>query len=225
MVTFKSETELARVVVRYMRDHGWEVWQEVDGFYDLLGTKNGQLWGIETKLHFGTAVLAQAWRRGASLHWVSVAVPAGPKDKLQRSFLLKVARDNGIGVLRVQDPYAYGSKASVTERVPPKLKRARGADRLLARLGAIPQDYAEAGTNRGGYWTSFKGTCERVVAFVGSHPGCTVKEVVETVPTHYASKASARARLTLMCESGVVDVRAVRDGTVLRLYPAVMGIL
>lgn len=217
MMVFTSETELARVVVQHLRDEGWQVWQEVDGFFDLIATKNNQLWGIETKLHFGTAVLAQAWRRGASLHWVSVAVPPGPKDELQRTFLLKVARDNGIGVLRVTPGY---KRWNVAERVAPKLKRARGADKLLARLGTIPQDFVEAGTNRGGYWTTFKGTCERVVAFVGEHPGCTIKEVVEAVPTHYASKSSARANLALMCERGVVDVGAVRDGTVLRLYPA-----
>ena len=213
---FATEAELARVVVQHVRENGWQVWQEVDGFFDLIATKNGQLWGIETKLHFGTAVLAQAWRRGARLHWVSVAVPPGPKDGLQRQFLLKVARDNGIGVLRVTPGY---KRWDVSERVAPKLKRACGADKLLARLGSIPQDFVEAGTNRGGYWTAFKDTCERVIAFVEAHPGCTVKEVVEAVPTHYASKPSARANLAVMCERGVVGVGVARDGAVLRLYP------
>jgi len=73
---FGIEVELGAVVVRWLRvDMGWEVWQEVDGIYDFLALRNGLLWGVETKLRFGAAVLTQAWqRRHRHVYFVSVAM-------------------------------------------------------------------------------------------------------------------------------------------------------
>jgi len=210
---YEKETELARAVVVWLRANGWEVWQEVDGFFDILAVCAGVLWSIETKLAFSSPVLVQAWRRRGSAHRISVATLPGPSHRSTRLYHARCARELGIGVVSVD---RYG----VRERTVGRLHRAPGATKLLKRLEMIPRDYVEAGTNGGGYWTPFKGFVERLEAYVGAHSGCAVKAVVRDVPHHYATEASARNRVGLLAKQGVFEnVRAEYVGRALCLYP------
>jgi hypothetical protein len=52
------------------------------------------------------------------------------------------------------------------------------------------------------------------------HPGCSMKEALDNIETHYASKASARSSMVVWIERGKVpSVRLERDGRRLILKP------
>lgn len=212
---FKRETELAAVVVEWLRERGWSVWQEVDGFYDIVAVKDATVWSIETKLVFGSQVLAQAYRRSQTgqVHFASVAVPPGPSDRSVGVFLQRAAKETGIGLLRVDmDPFR--AEPLVKEQQRPRMHRdPRYAPKLIAKLATMPQDYAEAGTNEGGYWTRFKQFSIDLAAYVGAHPRCTVRDAIKGIRHHYCSDASARARTTQLAEQGVL-VPVVLDRSV-----------
>lgn len=210
-MSFAKETELAGVVVSWLRSEGWQVWQEVDGYYDILAVLGARMWSIETKLSFGLPVVAQAWERSRHVHWASVAVPAAARDRAPR-MLDSVCGHYGIGVLLV-------GLTEVEVRLPPALHRKQGDAELRARLAGIPQDFAPAGQS-GSYWTGHKGTSQRLAEYVGRHPGSTVKEVVAAIDHHYRRDSTARARIASLALDGVYPgVRVEREGKLLRLYP------
>jgi hypothetical protein len=188
------------------------VWQEVDGFFDIVAVKDATVWSIETKLVFGSQVLAQAYRRKQSgqVHFASVAVPPGPSDRSVGVFLQRAAKETGIGLLRVDmDPFR--AEPLVKEQQQPRAHRdPRRASDLIAKLATMPQDYAEAGTNEGGYWTRFKQFSTDLVAYVAANPHCTVASAIKNVPHHYRTDASARARTTLLAEQGTFESRHQR---------------
>lgn len=76
----KSETEVARPVVEWLRAEGWEVYQEVSMGYadttcDIVATSGSLLWAIEAKRSKTLALVdqARAWLGYANL--VSVVTP------------------------------------------------------------------------------------------------------------------------------------------------------
>lgn len=218
MRDFATEAALACVVVAWLHDEGWDVWQEVDGRYDIIARNGSRLWAIETKLAFGAPVLAQAWdrRRSGNVHWVSVAVPPGPKDWNTRHYLEHIAHCDGTGVLHV-------APDGVARMIAPVLTRHMQASqlhRMLDKLDKTPKDAAQAGTNRGGYWTEFKGTAGRVATFVRRKPGCTLRELVDSIDHHYGTDSTARSRIGKLAEQGVFKgVRVERDGKRILLFP------
>ncbi len=83
-----TEVELARPVVAWLGDLGWEVFQEVSAggsVADIVARRGPVLWVVEVKRSLGLSLLGQAhaWKRRA--HRVSVAVPAGRDTTARRS--------------------------------------------------------------------------------------------------------------------------------------------
>ena len=63
--------------------------------------------------------------------------------------------------------------------------------------------FAQGGST-GTYWTPLKGTSEKLRRFVWDHPGCSIRQAVEHIETHYASKESAKAHLLRLAREGVI---------------------
>lgn len=224
---FATEAKLAAIVVSWLQRDGWQVWQEVDGQYDILAQCGPRLWAIETKLHLGVKVLAQALRRRQDAHWASVAVPrpSGHRDYDVEHLLERTAAMHGIGILQVTGPNGMrGALGGVDVRLAPVMTHRKSwpaVAKLRKRLETVPQDAVDAGTNRGGYWTPWKGTAERTQRFVRANPGCTLRELVDGIEHHYQRDSTARARLGELAEKGVIGgVRVEREGKRIRLYPA-----
>lgn len=217
---YGTEKDLARDVVAWLRSEDWEVWQEVHGVYDIVAKCGPVLWAIETKLTLNIKVLAQARRRRIDVHRVSVAVPPkAPKDYDSLEFLERIAADYGIGIIHAM-PGQYGG---IREHSAPAFIRHKhngGCVRLREHLAKMPQDFVEAGGNRGGYWTRFKDTAGNVVRFVAEHPGASLKETIDAISHHYGCPSTARARIGKLAEKGVIKgVRVERDGKRIKLYP------
>lgn len=223
----ETEVELARPIVAWLLDLGWEVFQEVCGWSassapsgpraDIVARRGRVLWVIEVKRSLDLTVLGQAhiWKRRA--HRVSVAVPFR-RDSTGRDFALLAAAGDGIGVLVAR--HVYDGEIKVVEHLRPELRR-----RVLGiELVESQKTWAEAGNAEGKRWSPFKQTCKLVREVVEQTPGLTIREVVDRVDHHYASVASARGSLLTWARAGRLDGVKVLGGTKttghLRLYPS-----
>ena len=215
-----SEQALAAVVVRWLEEQHWTVYQEVTagGIADIVAVQDRRSWVIECKMTFGLDVLAQASDWKGRANWCSVAVPHRTRGRGRGGALgEQVARWLGVGVLLEVDD------VTVREEVPARLWRIdgrRGARNIRDVCNEGHRTHAAAGASGGGRWTPFRQTCENIARLALEKPGITVKELVASIEHHYSTPASARAHLPTWIEKGIVDgVRLERDGRALRLYP------
>lgn len=207
----RSEEQLAAVVVAWLRDQHWRVYQEVDtgaGRVDILAEQVGQLWAIECKTSFGLDVISQADRHRERCTFASAATP--------RQFVCDLGevlcKLRGVGVLFV-------TSDGVRELVAPRPNRRAPVTKVLAKLEPEHETFCAAGTAGGGHWSPFKRTCRDVLAYVTAHPGCTVKALVDGVRHHYRDNSSARSNLPRWIEARKVPgVRLSRNGRELRVY-------
>lgn len=93
-----------------------------------------------------------------------------------------------------------------------------GPSRTLELLDEDMKRYAPGTTAAAGYSTAWRRTMDRCAAFVKQHPGCTVKEIIEQVDYHYASKSGARQGILLWLQKRE-DVDARHEGRCIRFYP------
>lgn len=223
-----SEEQFAATVVAWLRDQKWEVYQEVqperDGSRaDIVAVQNRILWVVETKLNYSLELLWQAKQWLGFAHYVSIAVPYGSARSRGRDMTLTVCKALGVGLLtgRVYGYGIDGGDVAIEERMAPHLERKISAHYLRDFLSDRHKDYAPAGNARSLYYTPFKRTCESVLAAVKKTPGITMKELIASIQTHYASEASARSCLAYWIEAGKVEgVRGEKDKGKWRLYPA-----
>jgi hypothetical protein len=213
----ESEASMAEKLVTWLKDQKWRVYQEVatrsapSARADIVARRGPLVWIIECKVRFGLDVLGQAFHWRPYAHLVSVAVM--PSNHRQTEFLLQVLADYGIGYLTV-----YGS-GSIHEDVRPAFRR-RIDERLKNKLRKEHETYAKAGNALSHYFSPFKGTCIDVLAYVQQFPGCTLKQLVENVQTHYASAASAKSALASWIQAGKVPgVRVDRSTHPMRVFP------
>lgn len=208
---FKSETELAAILVPWLTDQEWEVFQEVQlsrggRVADIVARRDSIIWIIECKLSLGFAVLDQACNWLFYAHYVSLAAPT--RHLRSAHICLQTL---GIGYLQI-------SRGDVSEISRPRLNRSARADRVCLR--DEHKTWAQAGNANRGHFTPFKDTCRNVRNMVTQQPGITMKELIDRVPTHYSSSSTARSALAKWIQRGVVKgVESRRDGRYLRLYP------
>lgn len=211
-----TESDLARKVVMWLNEQHYEVYQEVAshrGIADIVAVMGGRLWVIETKTSMSLSVMAQAHRWQPYAHWVSVGVPYNSGH----GFPQKICQHFGIGIVRVKMTEASYRHSDVIETLPAQLHR-----RALIKNWRFHEEqktYAVAGNNNGSHWSPYKQTCSAIVSYVKDHPGCCLKEVVENIRHHYASRSGAKQCLSYWAQAGKVPgIRCDRDGRYLRFY-------
>jgi hypothetical protein len=213
-----KEALLAHSVIEWLQNQGWEVYQEVCYCYggprcDIVATRGPLLWAIEVKTSLTTAVLGQAydWLQLANL--VSVAVPLRHRRNPALAYFY---RSTGIGEIGIDDRF---SSVVVLESWRPRLQRKIRSD-LRDALREEHKSYAVAGNSDCLYYSPFKDTCREVVRYVASNPGCTMKEMIDSIHTHYASVSSAKSALAKWIDmKKIAGVEARRDGRLIKLYP------
>jgi len=221
---FLKETDLAECVITWLDGLRWEVFQEVQPYQhgqtaDIVARQAPLLWIIETKLSMSLSLLEQAcgWLNRAN--YVSIAVPY--TSQRSGNIVSAILRHFGIGLLRVS---SYGDyEEPVRELIAPRLRRS-----IDPHLGRILRDehktYAKAGNAHSRRLSAFKATCLAVRRVVDAEPGITLKDLLSKIETHYASTATARSCLAKWGQAGDIEgVRVLREGKVIRLYPAEGG--
>ncbi len=223
----KSEADLGKIVVRYLEDLGWEVFQEVSWGggggkrADIVAVKDRVVWVLELKKTFGFDVLAQAeeWIHWNCAHKVSVVTPAPKRSIKNYHFRRKMARQVGVGWLQVREG-RWGQPDYVTTEEKPRIQRRLRRDHIGTYLREEHKTTLEAGSQGGGYWTPFKGTAIAVRETVRRFPGISLKELIEKVDHHYRSDAGARSSIRKWVEKGVIEgVEFRKEGRKWTLHP------
>lgn len=188
-----KESDLAKVVVDWLKVQHWDVYQEVQmhsfgSIIDILAVRQNITWAIECKTSLSLTVLAQAYRH-SNICYRSIAVPNTKKrNDIGRDFAEKIARNYGIGIICV-DVNSFSNR--IIERVPAKLKRSgyRFKRYLIDKLVPEQKDFAEAGNANNERYTPYGNTIRQVKFFIRNHPGCTIKDICNTLKTHYGEHA------------------------------------
>lgn len=239
----KSESDFARLIVQYLQDEKWEVYQEVEGpsgIADIVATggpRNSLLWVIECKQSLNLTVMDQAdrWRPYANM--VSVGIPVDGRERSQFQFGKKCCELNGIGVMEVRDPSTSRILASMTgeasrdkatqpvrQTIAPALFR-KPLKGLAQLLRPQHKTYCEAGTAAGKRWTPFKETALAVRNYVWKHPGVDAHTLVKNIKHHYKQPVTAVVQLVDLAERGVIEgVRVERAYRKILFFPQVAGL-
>lgn len=224
-----TEADLAAVVVRWLEERGFDVYQEVElerqGIRaDIVARRGPELTIVETKTSASLALLGQVMERRRFAHRVYAASP------VKRGPFVDACKEMGIGVLAVHvggpgmyTPYK-GSMAipldppSVTEIEPSRRWNARPL-KLASRLRPEHKTACPAGSPTGGHWSRWRDTCAQLAAVVAREPGLSLREALspDRMRHHYASLASARSSLMTDIRAGAIP--GVRFDDDSKLWP------
>lgn len=213
-----TETQIAEKVVAWLQDQDWDVYQEVSpkrsqGIADIIAVQGSVYWIIEVKTYLGLAVLAQAVRWRGHSHMRAVAIPKSKKDSQTRWFAERIAKDYGVGIIRVANRGSIRYIPGDFESKP------RLLESLASSIRPEHKNYSKAGTPGGGYYTEFKATVDRLKVYLGKHPGATMKQIVADIEHHYANSRSARATLLKRIDAGVIQgIRREKQDHVIHFY-------
>jgi hypothetical protein len=216
-----TEIDIAALVVQWLYDLRWDVYQEVQLRYggpiaDIVATQGSLVWGIEVKRHLGTVVIEQARYWLGYCNYVSVATPTG-RNAHHSGILYDYLKWKGIGHLAIV--YPGTGVENIHERLAPRLHRRR-SHLMRKSLRDEHKTFAPAGNAAGKRWTPFQGTCTDILKYVMAHPGTDLKTMLASIRTHYHSTDTAKACIAKWAEKGIIDgVRSVKDGGSWKLYP------
>lgn len=220
-----SESDIAKKVIQWLGDSGWDVYQEVQIHFggniaDIIATQDlfpsgaRISWAVETKMALSEKVVVQAMSWQPMANYVSVAVPRGKRRRVG-GLAERYLHWLGIGLIVV------GSDVDQWQK--PRLSRAKTVSRrrLIQSLRPEHKYWAEAGNDRGERYSPFKRTCKAVRRAVEENPGCTMKKLLALVADHhYQSDASFKICIAKWAGLGkVAGVRIDRQGRKLRFYP------
>lgn len=225
---FENEAAMAAVVVDWLRDVGWHVYQEVQpmrsyAIADIVASKADDILVVEAKLQLTLGVLAQAMKWQAHADQIAVAVPQIAHRTNQ--FVLTVCSTLGIGLWLVHAPFAapgdrFYRPGRVTELVRPRRGQGGRDGFLRGVLTPERENYAAAGNANGRRYTPFTATRDALVSVVTGEPGIALNEAVDKIQHHYAGSGSARQSLLYWIKHGKVQgVRAQKTAGKWWLYP------
>lgn len=213
-----TEEQIAAIVVQWLTDMRWTVYQEVQcesygKIADIVArNEKGILWIIETKQTFGLKLLDQAYKWIGMAHYISVAVP-----KFQISFIGdKILKSCGMGYLYVN------TENTVRELIHPNFQRKLSLFNIGTYLTDAHKTFAKAGNARGDRYTPFQQTCRNILNWVKLHPGITLKELLsdKNFKTHYCSINTAKSCILKWGTQGLIKGVEFRlEGKSYKLYP------
>src|SRR3972149_11141908 len=175
-----TEVDLAKPVISYLEERGWDVYQEVliyGKIADIVATFDKLTWIIECKTSLSLKLLEQiyAWRGRAN--FLSIAIPTTVGDGFVKNLLI----NNRIGVLSVN------KYSEVFENIHPQLNRK--VINIQKFIRPEHKIWAEAGSQHG-YYTPFANTKRNIEYRIKQYPnGILFKDFIKLTEHHYASEA------------------------------------
>ena len=211
-----KETELAEVVVNWLQDYKWDVYQEVESSItlcvaDIVAIQKHLSWVIECKTTLSLSLIRQADNWFGKANYISVAVPYPHKIGKDQIFVRRILEKLGIGLL-------YISNDDVKEEVRPQLNRYI-YPKPKTYLKEEHKVWAKAGNNLNERYTPFQDTCGQILREIRLSPGLTVKELIGKINHHYRTPESAKGSLLKWGQEGLIKgVIVKRDKNNLRFY-------
>lgn len=220
----ESEAALARSVVTELQRLGYETYEEVALGYgskraDVVGVRGPVVAIVECKTAMSLRLLDQLCEWDGYAHYLIGAVPYYRRGRA----VFRLLHAIGAGLWSVGQYSDSG--LDVREDIAPQLRRRADTRRLLRSLNPAQRSgqMAQAGTNGGGYWTPFAGTCRAIADTVREAPGITLREALAKAGHHYSSTKSALSAMPALIRKGVVAGVWMEDGRAARLYPKPVG--
>lgn len=189
-----SEEEIGRAVMAYFTERGFECYPEVDmggPRPDVVAYRRPLLIGVECKVTFGLAVIAQARELAAYVHRSFVAVPAAKRSNA-RWLADRVCRAEGVGVLLA---HRARDGVKITEQLAPRTRRKVPFAAKVAESLTPAMRCTEPGSTTGGHWTTFRGTMNAIRRFCERHPGALTPDIVREVEHHYTRDSTFKSSL------------------------------
>lgn len=203
-----KEIDIAKSVIKWLENYNWTVYQEVkipnfSKIADIIAVQNNIVWVIEVKTALGLKVIAQAncWRFKAN--YLSVATPCNRDTDIKNlvnDFLLW----RGIGHLNVSHNTINADFNNIYESIRPKLYRKADAKSILDNLKKEHKTYAEAGNNKGSYYSPFKNTCRNILSEVSINPGILLTDLIKNIQHHYNTPESAKSSILEWTRQGII---------------------
>lgn len=216
----KSESKMAERVVEWLKNAGWDVYQEVQrfqnsGIADIVAVREVGLkptrisWIIECKTSLSSAVLDQAVGWIGCADYISVATPSVNPSLVAR----KVLSGYGIGYIRVNDTVIS------TRDFPPRLFRHNRKNNILHGLTETHKTFCKAGVYGGGYYSPLKQSVDNLKSYVRKNQGAFLADAIKSIKHHYANDISAKGTIIKWIETGYVrGFRLERDGRKVKIY-------
>ena len=218
----KTEAELAAVIVHWLTELKWDVYQEVQlhrgsAVADIVAVQNRIVWVVETKRALTLDVLEQALGWYHYAHYISVGVPHGKhraKSLWDNGLIRDIFQWKHVGALMAHQD------GTVLETIHPHLNRRALAHKFRAAVTPEHKTFSAAGAAHSAHWSPFQATCQQVREYVEKHPGATLMETMNNVKHHYASTSTARSCLAKWGEKGIIKgVEFRMEGKAWKLYP------
>lgn len=202
-----TEVEVGQAVVSHLSECGYEVYQEVPlTYFDSIGVKRADIvyvhqsipkivGVVECKSTLSTQLLDQAYKWTSYAHHIWVAAPCSRRGI--SPVVMMILEHLGIGLMVVDDD-------GIHIRINPKINRKAYATAIRKSLNDKQKTENVAGMKYG-HWTPFKETCFNLLRFVEKHPGCSLKESIGSIDTHYRRDATALTVIAARLRDGVVN--------------------
>ena len=197
-----SEIDVAKPIVSFLQQSGWEVYKEVmirGGAADIIAKSGKLLWAIETKTSLSMEVIGQAYNWRDKCHFCSVGVPRGKHNAFSETILKKFE----IGCIEVYGE-VYNQDRRVTISVDSPFHRKVDCNLVYRSLKEEQKTFSEAGSTSGNVWTPFKETVRNLIDRVRNNPGIEFKDLIRIISHHYSSYSAARNSLKKWIECGVI---------------------
>src|SRR3989304_2901120 len=208
-----AEVDIAKPIVLFLQEAGWEVYQEVlinGNTADIIARNEKLLWAIETKTSLSMEVIGQAYNWRSRCHFCSIGVPYGKHNEFSRTIL----KTFGIGCIVVTE---YDKCVSIKMDSP--FYRKVDCNYIYKSLKEEQKTFGEAGTNSRKCWTPFQSTVRSITETVTSNNGIEFKDLIKKISHHYSSYSAAKNSLKKWIECGVIKgVVLKEDGGLLKCY-------
>ena len=195
-----SEVELGELLIPWLENKGWEIYQEVKFGYggnvaDIVAMKDEEMWIIELKTSLSLKVMEQAWK-WKDAHYKSIAVPYSRRRNDQ--FASTILRHFGIGYIEIGTDYIREHLPGVMQ----EFKKEHYELWMLPYITELHKTYSKAGSKHGGHITAYRMTIIMIQDFLKENPGSTLNEIIDNVGIgHYSSERSAKGSLRVAFKS------------------------
>lgn len=223
---FESEEKMAEEVIGWLRNKGYEVWEEVQpkansSYADIVAQKDDELVIIECKLSYGASVISDAMNWIGWADRIAIAYP----QRSWRDRRIRRAYKALVGIYDIEEWEVHkrtreNSNSYVFIKQEKMHSDPSMKNYILESLKPEHKEWAKAGSKDATRVTDFNITKYHLIEYVKEHQGVTLKDAVPHIGHHYASDESAYGSLAKYLEKGdiIKEINIQGTGRYMKLF-------